>query len=123
MTWGINEETGSLDINEYLNGELTRSGTQVDMGAVDWQYSMRLGAGNSRGTAEDLWIGALDEIKFYNYPLSHKEIVQAYVDVTGEIVCWDPPVGDFNGDCRVDMNDLRMLAAEWLFDGNFYQSE
>jgi len=83
VTWGINEETGSLDINEYLNGELTRSGTQVDMGAVDWQYPMQLGAGNSRGNAEDLFVGSLDEIAFYNYPLSHAAVIQEYVDVIG----------------------------------------
>ena len=28
------------------------------------------------------------------------------------------PVGDLNGDCEVDFNDLRILAEQWLNDPN-----
>jgi len=31
--------------------------------------------------------------------------------------CIDPPQADLNGDCRVDLLDLAMMAAEWLIDG------
>jgi len=123
VTWGINQETGNMDINEYLNGELTRSGTRPDIGAVSWQYSMYLGAGNSRGNAEDLWVGALDEIKFYDYPLSHSAIIQTYVDITGNPVCLERPATDVNGDCKVDLNDLAIIVCVWLADGNLYPSE
>ena len=119
-TWGINSQTGNLDVNEYLDGALIRSGTQTDLGAVSWQYPMALGAGNSRGSVEDYFVGALDEIKFYNYPLNAAEVQQEYINATGIPICLDPPVADFTGDCKVDLNDLARLAAEWLLDGNLY---
>ena len=122
-TWGVNSQTGNLNINEYVNGVLIRSGTQVDLGSVFWQYPMVLGAANSRGSVEDFFIGAIDDIKFYNYPLSVAEIQQEYVDVTGNSICADPPVADVTGDCLVNLNDLAMLAAEWLLDNNINTSD
>jgi len=118
-TWGINTaDPNQMEVHVYLNGELVRSGTRPDVGMVSWQYSMVLGAGNSRGSVEDNWFGVLDEVKFYNYPLTGLEIAQEYVAVTGEAVCLNPPESDLTGDCRVDMTDLAVLASEWLFDGN-----
>lgn len=84
-TWKVDSGTGGLNINEYLNAVLVRSGTQTDLGAVTWQYPMLLGAGNSRGNPEDYWPGALDEVKVYDYALDPQEIAQSYNDVVGAI--------------------------------------
>ena len=119
-TWGIGQEDPNLLVNEYLDGALVRSGTQTDPGSVSWQFSMVLGAGNSRGSVEDLWVGALDDIKFYDYPLSEEEIQEEYIDVTGNPVCVNRPVTDVTDDCKVDIDDLVMFAAGWLSDGNLY---
>jgi hypothetical protein len=35
---------------------------------------------------------------------------------TFRLVCEDPPLGDLNGDCRVDALDLAILSENWLVD-------
>jgi hypothetical protein len=40
-------------------------------------------------------------------------------DVFAPGECIDRPLGDINNDCRVDLNDVSQLAAEWLFNGTF----
>ena len=122
VTWGVNSQTGNLDINEYLDGVLIRSGAQTDLGGVSWQFSVVLGAGNSRGSIEDIFVGALDDIKFYNYPLSESEVIQEYINVTEILICLDPPIADLTDDCKVNLDDLAILADEWFLDGNLYPS-
>ena len=61
----------------------------------------------------------LDEVSIYNYALDAAAIAQTYADVSGARVCPDPqvPAYDLDGDCRVSLKDVSMLASEWLVDG------
>ena len=36
--------------------------------------------------------------------------------LTFRISCPEPPVGDLNGDCRVDFTDLALMMSNWLLD-------
>ncbi|MEN6348692.1 MAG: LamG-like jellyroll fold domain-containing protein [Syntrophomonas sp.] len=119
VTWGVDSANDWL-VNEYVDGLLTRTGHRFDPGVFSWQYTMMLGADSDRGPAEQFWKGYLDEVKFYNYPLSTEEIAQEYANIAGQAVCINKPIHDMTGDCKVDLNDLAILAAEWLVDGNIY---
>jgi hypothetical protein len=35
---------------------------------------------------------------------------------TFRLYCPQPPVGDLNGDCRVDFTDLALMMSNWLVD-------
>ncbi len=47
------------------------------------------------------------------YPIKFQIVGYFY-----NVACVSPPVGDLNGDCKVDFNDFAVLASEWLKDGN-----
>jgi len=89
-------------------------------------------AGNfvlAEGTAATFWIGRnnavnerfdglLDDIKAFNYVLSPEEVVDLYYAETGDQVCiYGNPAGDFDGDCKVDINDFASFAEGWLTTG------
>ncbi len=40
-----------------------------------------------------------------------------WVQSTLDTICSDPPRGDINGDCSVNLADVRQLAAKWLSQG------
>lgn len=66
--------------------------------------------------------GVMDEIKTFNYSLSHSEVAKEYYEVMEIATCLDRPEYDISGpdgepDCKVDLNDLAALAASWLTDG------
>ncbi|MBI9016046.1 MAG: immunoglobulin domain-containing protein [Phycisphaerae bacterium] len=62
------------------------------------------------------WIGSIDDVKIYNYPLSPVEVAYSYTDVTGTTICVDNEglVYDFNNDCVVNLEDFATFAATWL---------
>jgi len=62
--------------------------------------------------------GTYDEVEIYNYALDAVTIAQTYADVTGTEVCLGQAF-DLDKDCTVDLNDLGLLATEWLSDGIF----
>lgn len=64
--------------------------------------------------ASGFWNGLIDDIQVYNYSLSPLEIAQLYYDVTGEGVCENRPMHNYNNDCVVDLLDFSMFASEWL---------
>jgi len=64
--------------------------------------------------------GAIDDVRLYNYPMSKLEVAQMYANTTNTVLCVEQPVGDFDGDCDVDMQDFAILAADWLRDNTIY---
>ncbi len=63
-----------------------------------------------------VWQGWVDDARVYNYPLNATEVALLYTDtVTDAMVCvGGNPQYDLNGNCRVDLPDLVLLASEWL---------
>ena len=47
-----------------------------------------------------------------------------YLDqiLVGNATCGEPLDGDINGDCRVNHNDLKVMAEQWLSEGTGFQS-
>ncbi len=57
--------------------------------------------------------GIYDEVEIYNYALDAATIAQTYADLSGTNVCLTQKY-DLDNDCVVDLNDLGLLASEWL---------
>lgn len=76
-----------------------------------------IGKTNDTNPAYELFSGAIDEVRVYNYALSPMDVASAYTKFTGQSLCVYPPVYDVNGDCRVDLEDLALLTNEWLTCG------
>lgn len=57
--------------------------------------------------------GTYDEIEIYNYALDAATIAQTYADLSGTDVCLTQPY-DLDNDCMVNLNDLGLLATQWL---------
>ncbi len=58
--------------------------------------------------------GLIDDVKIYNYPMDPLEIAQEYTSISGMPVCLTPSSWDFNGDCKVDLEDFADFATNWL---------
>jgi hypothetical protein len=57
----------------------------------------------------------IDEVKIYSYALDSTEIAQQYVNVMGGYVCvGENPTADLSDDCQVNLDDLAILALNWL---------
>jgi hypothetical protein len=68
------------------------------------------------GLSVETWnvvAGIYDEVEIYNYALDAATIARTYADLTGKNVCLGQPY-DLDHDCKVDLNDLGLLATEWL---------
>jgi|GEM_PF-3127082 len=107
------DQTGRV----YVNGELAGENTFFFGSPVQ---EFHLGGVDNNGTIE-YFNGAMDEVRVYNYELDAISIGQTYTDVTGQIVCADPPPAflDLYEDCVIDTRDLAVLVGEWLESG-FY---
>jgi hypothetical protein len=57
--------------------------------------------------------GTYDEIEIYNYALDAATIAQTYATLSGNNVCLTQTY-DLDGDCVVNLDDLSLLASEWL---------
>jgi hypothetical protein len=100
------------NVRIYLNGVLKLS----EEGQLSAGSEAVIEVGNS--LREQIFNGAVDDIRLYNYPLSQTEITQL---VTGEQNCTGE-YGlefDFSGpygvpDCVVDLYDLEEFTRHWL---------
>jgi hypothetical protein len=98
--------TATWYINDVLVG--TISGLTLTQ-PVD----SRIYVGN-RKNGQRRYTGKIDELKLYNYPLNAFEVQKIYSQDTGTPLCLNSVPNDLNGDCRVDLADFALLAANWL---------
>ena len=99
-------------VQVYLNGQLKLS----EAGELPAGYEAVIEIGNS--LQEQIFNGAIDDIRLYNYPLSQTEITQL---VTGNENCIQEyaSIYDVSGpygvpDCTVDLYDLAGFSEHWL---------
>ena len=58
----------------------------------------------------------IDDVRIWNYPLPSLSIGHVYLAVYPEAkLCLDGnyPVGDLNGDCKVNIDDFSVFAGHW----------
>lgn len=66
--------------------------------------------------------GAMDDMVIYNYALDKYEVADAYIATAGGYLCiGGNPEFDLNEDCQVDLEDLAILANNWL-ESNHYSA-
>ena len=123
------------EIKLYVDGQLqvtTANSTQA-INTVS-AGNVLIGAFNNAQTKAGYFHGAIDEVLIYNRPLSAEEIQDMYLadalvgdlspngvvdiaDFAAIAQFWQKPGscnGDLTCDCTVDIDDLMLLADEWL---------
>ncbi|MBI9019399.1 MAG: hypothetical protein JEZ07_19290 [Phycisphaerae bacterium] len=107
----------------YIDGKAVSTVTQPnEIVHLAWQYPIFIGGYNSRGTGMvDGYVGDLDDMRIYNYPLDAFEVAQLFIDFVPDAdpICASRPEFDFTGpegapDCKVDLYDFAEVAKEWL---------
>lgn len=117
-----NTEEG--DFKLYIDGTLVTETTVMGMGDFsDWNYPVTIAAYNDAGNiGQNLnFVEPIDDLRIYNYAMTHAEIAQLYYETTGiELCAIDYPAEyDLSGplgepDCSLDMYDMAQLCAAWL---------
>ncbi len=101
----------------FVNGERAAYNNGVTIDPIDFLPSKNY-IGDSQFSADPMFNGVIDDFYIYNRGLSELEIADMYWRASGEKVCVEalrPSLKlDFDGNCRVDMEDLAELAAGWL---------
>ena len=96
----------------YLNGNLIDSG-EINASVAPILPPLSIGALNS---VENFYYvnGLVDDVRIYNYPVSHLEIARMYTDtIPDSTACLGNPQYDLNEDCLVNILDFAILAANW----------
>ena len=58
-------------------------------------------------------------VQIFNYPLTDMEVAELYYSFTGEAFCKERSAYDLDGNCVVSLNDLSIIAANWLLCGTY----
>jgi hypothetical protein len=97
---------GTYDGNDlmlYIDGALEANSTYA--GSID-SSGAAVYIGSNQEQAGRFYEGLIDDVRIYNYALSGEEI--------GGLLCSGPIVGDVDKNCKVDLRDFAVLAADWL---------
>jgi hypothetical protein len=99
----------------YVDGTLEATHTANFNLSADNRWS--IGQEWDGQTPSDLLTGDVDDVRIYNYGLDVYEVAALYLNVKpDEDVCIDPLEleMDFDGDCKVGINDFAVIAASWI---------
>lgn len=106
----VTYDAASSTLTLYANGEPAGSASASLFAGFD----VSLFVGNVRDGSQP-YLGAIDDLRFYNYALTPREVASLYTDVRPEaVLCLGNPNRDLDGDCDVDIDDLAMFLASWL---------
>lgn len=94
----------------YLNGEL------IDQGVTSVAPILPPLSIGAISAVEGLYYnGLIDDLRIYDYRLSDLEIASLYADIVPEAnICLANPDYDLNENCLVDLEDLGLVASQWL---------
>ncbi|WP_161491550.1 LamG-like jellyroll fold domain-containing protein [Sedimentisphaera salicampi] len=98
----------------FIDGELIVENSAVAAGNLPVNdQPLVIGAGMQDW---DTFFGMLDDVRIYNYPLSKPAVAQLFFDLKpdAEPFCYELPEYDLNEDCKVDLQDLSLIAGEWM---------
>ncbi len=104
----------------YINGLKVAEQLEADY-TRNIERSLLIGAGANELPDHDYFFqGQIDDVQLYNYALDPFALAEAYVRVIPEAkLCVSYPMMDITGpngepDCRVDLLDLALFAADWM---------
>jgi len=99
---------GAIEKEDYAPAVL-KPGIDMLLGALNWKTTR-----NSVDDVRNRFTGAIDDVRYYPYPLNPCEIAELYYAMTGQSVCVKKPAHDINGDCQVNIYDLALMVSAWL---------
>ncbi|HOK95196.1 MAG TPA: immunoglobulin domain-containing protein [Anaerohalosphaeraceae bacterium] len=104
-------------VRQYVNGALTAEASYTIELPLS-EESLFFGAEKTNGGFP--YVGLLDDVRIYSYPLDAVAVARLYTDLTpGSEVCVEYSPFDVTGpngqpDCRVTIYDFAAMAAQWL---------
>jgi hypothetical protein len=128
-------KSSGLDVyHDYIIADFDDPGTTVYEGAVagydsggGWFIKTDAGwelAGITWGAehadVKQIWFRSASNPIMRHADRMYALRVSSYAEWINSVLdneCQDPPAGDFNSDCRVDIEDAAGFARWWLFDG------
>lgn len=72
--------------------------------------------GVEHADSSQIWFRRADDPTYLHADMMYAVRINSYADWANGIldtVCSDPPSGDINGDCRIDLIDIAYLATAW----------
>jgi Concanavalin A-like lectin/glucanases superfamily/HpiC1 cyclase/Immunoglobulin domain len=110
VTGTYNAETGTCSV--YVDGMVENQAVDADKAPINDQL-MVFGADDVLGAFP--YAGLLDNVGIYSYAISPVDVAMLYIDMVGGSLCvGGNPENDLDGDCKVDIVDFAILAADWL---------
>jgi hypothetical protein len=65
--------------------------------------------------SESVYLGLLDDVRIWNWPIDKYEIADMYLEFRpGEALCVEAVEHDLDDDCMMTLNDIMVLAENWL---------
>jgi hypothetical protein len=127
VSWDARGASSAL----YVDGQWVANDTTMGLPAAyaNWQRGVLVGAGRqgspNRHLLTDLFSGAIDELRIYNYRLTSEQIADEYYAATGVQPCTNMTFAGSNRNfnntgtsyCIVDIADMADMAASWLASG------
>ena len=110
VTATYDAETGTCSL--YVDGEQENQSVDTDKAPTNDQLVV-FGADDVFGAYP--YAGLLDKMSIYSYSLDPVDVAMLYIDVMGGEICvGGNPDSDLTGDCKVNILDFAVLAADWL---------
>ena len=106
--------TGQYDggvIKVYVDGVLADE-TSENTNTLDI-HTDPLVFGAARATGQGDMQGLLDEVSIWSYAISPEDVAKLYANMTGESVCKEIPLYDFDKNCVVNFADFVEIARTW----------
>ena len=102
----------------YIDGE--DSGSDTPSGSLNVHADTFVIGGRLNSTYDHRgWDGRIDDVRLYDYVLTPDDVDLIYqgsepCEPQPLIICTEKPDGDWNDDCKVNVLDFQILAADWL---------
>ena len=119
----VYDTTGEVPVQKvYINGELAVEDesdiVELSMGPLSIGGWWTIDEVTELPIMTRLMDAQFDDVRIYNYPISNLNIASMYNDFADDSACYDADIPlDFDGNCRVDINDFVVMSEEWLLCG------
>ena len=119
----VYDTTGEVPVQKmYINGELAVEDesdiVELSMGPLSIGGWWTIDEVTELPIMTRLMDAQFDDVRIYNYPISNLNIASMYNAFADDSACYDADIPlDFDGNCRVDINDFVVMSEEWLLCG------
>lgn len=108
-TYDASTGVGKIYVDGVVINQSEPATYQIDTN----DFPLIFGAETTDGTISP-YLGLLDDVRIWNYPLDKYEIADLYLEFKDGPVCIESIEYDFDADCVMNINDIMVLAENWL---------